>query len=277
MGKNGEGKSTLSKLISDRLKTSSGRLVTHNKLRIGYFAQHQVDELHLDETPLQHLQSERPDHSPARLRAILAGFGLGPDQVDTVVGRLSGGQKARLSLLLATLDAPHLLILDEPTNHLDIESREALVQALTTYSGAVILVSHDMHLLSLVADRLWLVSDGRVTPFEQDLAAYRAFLLGGPAQKKPSEKYKAKVKKFGREHLIAARNEVRRSEERIEKITQMHSKLQEKLADPKLYEDHNAVDLAVWQKKFHEIETALVRAEKLWITATDTVEKMENV
>jgi ATP-binding cassette subfamily F protein 3 len=134
-----------------------------------------------------------------------------------------------------------------------------------------------MHLLSLVADRLWLVSDGRVTPFEQDLAAYRAFLLGGPAQKKPSEKYKAKVKKFGREHLIAARNEVRRSEERIEKITQMHSKLQEKLADPKLYEDHNAVDLAVWQKKFHEIETALVRAEKLWITATDTVEKMENV
>jgi ATP-binding cassette subfamily F protein 3 len=207
----------------------------------------------------------------------LAGFGLGPDQVDTVVGRLSGGQKARLSLLLATLDAPHLLILDEPTNHLDIESREALVQALTTYSGAVILVSHDMHLLSLVADRLWLVSDGRVTPFEQDLAAYRAFLLGGPAQKKPSEKYKTKVKKFGREHLIAARNEVRRSEERIEKITQMHSKLQEKLADPKLYEDHNAVDLAVWQKKFHEIETALVRAEKLWITATDTVEKMENV
>ena len=277
LGKNGEGKSTLSKLISDRLKTSSGRLVTHNKLRIGYFAQHQVDELHLDETPLQHLQSERPDHSPARLRAVLAGFGLGPDQVDTVVGRLSGGQKARLSLLLATLDAPHLLILDEPTNHLDIESREALVQALTTYSGAVILVSHDMHLLSLVADRLWLVSDGRVTPFEQDLAAYRAFLLGGPAQKKPSEKYKTKVKKFGREHLIAARNEVRRSEERIEKITQMHSKLQEKLADPKLYEDHNAVDLAVWQKKFHEIETALVRAEKLWITATDTVEKIENV
>ena len=264
----------MSKLISDRLKTSSGRLVTHNKLRIGYFAQHQVDELHLDETPLQHLQSERPDHSPARLRAVLAGFGLGPDQVDTVVGRLSGGQKARLSLLLATLEAPHLLILDEPTNHLDIESREALVQALTTYSGAVVLVSHDMHLLSLVADRLWLVSDGRVTPFEQDLAAYRAFLLGGPAQKKLSEK--PKVKKFGREHLIAARNEVRRSEERIEKITMMHSKLQEKLADPKLYEDHNVVDLAVWQKKFHEIETALVRAEKLWLAASNTVEKLEN-
>jgi ATP-binding cassette subfamily F protein 3 len=243
-------------------------------LRIGYFAQHQVDELNLDETPLQHLQSERPDHSPARLRAMLSGFGLGPDQVDTVVARLSGGQKARLSLLLATLDAPHMLILDEPTNHLDIESREALVQALTTYSGAVILVSHDMHLLSLVADRLWLVSGGRVTPFEQDLAAYRDFLLGGAAPKKYSEK--PKVKKPGRDLRIAARGELKRAEERIEKITVMHGKLQEKLADPKLYEDHNATDLAVWQKKFHEVETALLRAEKLWLSASETVEKLEN-
>jgi ATP-binding cassette subfamily F protein 3 len=275
LGKNGEGKSTLSKLISGRLKTSAGRLVTHNKLRIGYFAQHQVDELNLDETPLQHLQSERPDHSPARLRAMLSGFGLGPDQVDTVVARLSGGQKARLSLLLATLDAPHMLILDEPTNHLDIESREALVQALTTYSGAVILVSHDMHLLSLVADRLWLVSGGRVTPFDQDLAAYRDFLLGGTAPKKSSEK--PKIKKPGRELRIAARSELKRAEERIEKITVMHGKLQEKLADPKLYEDHNSADLAVWQKKFHEVETALLRAEKLWLNASETVEKLENV
>jgi len=274
LGKNGEGKSTLSKLISGRLKTSAGRLVTHNKLRIGYFAQHQVDELNLDETPLQHLQSERPDHSPARLRAMLSGFGLGPDQVDTVVARLSGGQKARLSLLLATLDAPHMLILDEPTNHLDIESREALVQALTTYSGAVILVSHDMHLLSLVADRLWLVSGGRVTPFDQDLAAYRDFLLGGAAPKKSSEK--PKVKKPGREQRMAARSALKRAEERIEKITVMQEKLQEKLADPKLYEDHNAADLAVWQKKFHEVETALLRAEQLWLSASETVEKLEN-
>ena len=180
LGKNGEGKSTLSKLISERLKTASGRITTHNKLRIGYFAQHQVDELKLDETPLQHLQSERPDHSPPKLRALMAGFGLGPDQADTIVNKLSGGQKARLSLLLATLDAPHLLILDEPTNHLDIESREALVRALTKYSGAIVLVSHDMHLLSLVADRLWLVSNGQVTPFEEDLVAYRSFLLGSP-------------------------------------------------------------------------------------------------
>ena len=274
LGKNGEGKSTLSKLISERLKTASGRITTHNKLRIGYFAQHQVDELNLDETPLQHLQSERPDHSPPKLRALMAGFGLGPDQVDTIVSKLSGGQKARLSLLLATLDAPHLLILDEPTNHLDIESREALVRALTKYSGAIVLVSHDMHLLSLVADRLWLVSNGQVTPFEEDLVAYRSFLLGSPKVTKKNEKIKHK--KSNQERLIAARTELNRSEERLEKLNNMNTKLQEKLADPKLYEDHNSTDLEVWQKKFHEIESALVRAEKLWLRASETVEKLEN-
>ena len=274
LGKNGEGKSTLSKLISGRLHSSSGRTIKHNKLRIGYFAQHQVDELNIDETPLQHLQSERPDHSPARLRAMLAGFGLGPNQVDTIVARLSGGQKARLSLLLATLDAPHLLILDEPTNHLDIESREALVQALTTYSGAVILVSHDMHLLSLVADRLWLVSDGRVIPFDHDLAEYRRFLLGTPAPKKVTEKQKPNKSK--REQLILARTEVHKNEERLEKLNMMYEKLQEKLAEPKLYEDHNAGDLAVWQKKFSEVEKALERAEGLWLAASSKVEKLEN-
>ena len=162
LGQNGEGKSTLAKLLSDRLAPMSGRKIASSKLRVGYFAQHQVDELELDETPLQHLARLRPDEPPGKLRARLAAGGLGADVATTEVGRLSGGQKARLSLLLATLDAPHLIILDEPTNHLDIESREALVEALTEYGGAVILVSHDPHLVELVADRLWLVKDGRV-------------------------------------------------------------------------------------------------------------------
>ena len=177
LGKNGQGKSTLAKLLSGRLDPMSGKMSTSRKLRIGFFAQHQVDELYVDETPLQHLFRERPNEGQARLRARLAGFGLGPDQAETEVGRLSGGQKARLSLLLATLPAPHLLILDEPTNHLDIESREALVEALTAYSGAVILISHDMHLLSMVADRLWLVKDGGVSVWEDDLEAYRKDLV----------------------------------------------------------------------------------------------------
>src|SRR5690606_27110847 len=150
------------------------------------------DELRADETPLDHLRRYCPKETPARHRARLAGFGLSAAQVDTVVGRLSGGQKARLSLLVATIDAPHMLILDEPTNHLDMESREALVEALTAYTGAVILVSHDMHLLSLVADRLWLVKGGRVTPYEDDLESYRTMLLAGdkPAPKAKEQKPK---------------------------------------------------------------------------------------
>ena len=162
LGRNGEGKSTLSKLLAGKLDAEGGTFTRHGKLRIGFFAQHQVEELYLDETPLQHVQRMRPEEGQPRLRARLAGFGLMADQAETEVKRLSGGQKARLSLLLATIDAPHLLILDEPTNHLDIESREALVEALTEYSGAVVLVSHDMHLLGLVADRLWLVKGGAV-------------------------------------------------------------------------------------------------------------------
>ena len=180
LGRNGEGKSTLSKLLAGRLTAMEGRCSrAPRKLRIGYFAQHQVDELHIDETPLQHVRRLRPTEAPGP--AARPAGRLRPDgaQAETVVGALSGGQKARLSLLLATIDAPHLLILDEPTNHLDIESREALVEALTEYSGAVILVSHDMHLLGLVADRLWLVKGGAVTPFEEDLEDYRRFLLNG--------------------------------------------------------------------------------------------------
>jgi len=195
LGKNGEGKSTLTKLISKRLAAMEGRIVTASKLKIGYFAQHQLEDLHADQTPLEHLQTERPDIAPKNLRAKLAGFGLGTDQADVVVGKLSGGQKARLSLLLATLDAPHLLILDEPTNHLDMESREALVEALNAYEGAVILVSHDEHILSLVADQLWLVQGGAVRPYEGDLKGYRAKILGTPEKKaKPPRSRKKRVR-----------------------------------------------------------------------------------
>ncbi|MEM6277187.1 MAG: ABC-F family ATP-binding cassette domain-containing protein [Pseudomonadota bacterium] len=271
LGKNGQGKSTLAKLLSDRLTAETGRVTKAGKLRIGYFAQHQVDELELDQTPLEHLRAARPDWLPGRLRPLLAGFGLGPDQAETVVARLSGGQKARLSLLLATLDAPHMLILDEPTNHLDMESREALVEALAAYRGAVILVSHDMHLLGLVADRLWLVSDGTVTPYEDDLEAYRRFLLQAPA---PKEK-KQKALKPSKDDIQSARAEARKAEARIEKLNEMHGKLQAKLADPALYEQERSADRKVWQNKFAECEDAIARAEALWLAALETLEAME--
>ena len=276
LGHNGEGKSTLSKLISGRLDPMAGRVVTSNKLRIGYFAQHQVDELFVDETPLDHIRRLRPEKTPAQLRAILGGFGIGAEQADTEVGRLSGGQKTRLSLLLATIDAPHLLILDEPTNHLDIESREALVEALTAYSGAVVLVSHDMHLLSLVADRLWLVKGGRVTPYDDDLDTYRSQLLSGdkPTTMAPSDK--PKIKRASRDEILALRAEVRKCEDRLEKLMEMHEKLSTKLANPELYSDKNIADLEVWNKKFAEVEEAMSRAETLWVTAQENLDTAEN-
>ncbi len=278
LGKNGQGKSTLSKLLSNRLVLFEGKAINSNKLRIGFFAQHQVDELIIDETPLQHMISARPGVMQTKLRAQLAGFGLGPDQADTAVGRLSGGQKARLSLLLATLDAPHLLILDEPTNHLDIESREALVEALTRYSGAVILVSHDMHLLSMVADRLWLVSNGTVKPYEEDLEAYRKMLLTveKPVSKNARPKVEApKEKKASRDEILALKAEVRTSEARVTKINEMRDKLAKKLADPALYEKDKVGELEVWNKKYAEVMTALDRAESLWMDAAGKLEKAQ--
>jgi len=274
LGRNGEGKSTLSKLLADKLDVMEGKVTASSKLRVGYFAQHQVDELHVDETPLAHIQRMRPGGTPPTLRAVRAGFGLGADQAETEVGRLSGGQKARLSLCLATLDAPHLLILDEPTNHLDIESREALVEALTAYSGAVILVSHDMHLLSMAADRLWLVKDGAVAPYDDDLESYRTMLLRG--DDKPARPQKAKEKPAKKplspEQLKELRAEVKRCEARIAKIEEMRGKLAKKLADPELYEDGRVGELATWQKKYAEVMEGLDRAEAMWVSASEKLE-----
>ena len=276
LGQNGQGKSTLAKLISGRLKPLAGQLVQSSKLRIGYFAQHQVDELYVDETPIDHVRRLRPSKTPAQLRAILGGFGIGAEQAETLVGRLSGGQKARLSLLLATIDAPHLLILDEPTNHLDIESREALVEALTAYSGAVILVSHDMHLLELVADRLWLVNNGRVTPYEEDLESYRKQLLSAdkPSKKTPSQAERPKP--ASREKILSLRSDVRKSEARLEKLNEMRDKLAIKLADSALYDDTRIGELATWNKKYAEVMEALERAEALWLAAQEKLESAEN-
>jgi len=170
-------------------------------------------------------------------------------------------------VLLATLDAPHMLILDEPTNHLDIESREALVEALSAYSGAVILVSHDMHLLGLVADRLWLVANGRVAPYEGDLDSYRATLLGARPDKPSKDKPAPTAPRPSHDEIKDIRAELRRAEARVEKIMEMHEKLSVKLADPALYEAAKASELAQWQAKFTEVEEGLARAEALWVAA----------
>jgi ATP-binding cassette subfamily F protein 3 len=281
LGRNGEGKSTLSKLLADRLPAMAGRMHKAAKLRVGFFAQHQVDELHLDETPLQHIQRALPHVLPPKLRARLAGFGLMAEQAETPVARLSGGQKARLSLLLATLDAPHLLILDEPTNHLDIESREALVRALTAYEGAVILVSHDFHLLSLVADRLWLVRGGAVSVYDDDLEAYRRDLLSGapdPTRDRKAEKAEKAAKPARtapRSPLNQLRSDVRKCEERLAKLEEMRRKLDAILADPALYAPGREAEAAKWQAKRAELAEALERAETLLLDALEWLEAAE--
>ena len=274
LGRNGEGKSTLSKMLAGKLDPEMGRMITARKLRVGYFAQHQIEELHADETPLEHIRRLRPDEAPGKLRARLGGFGIGVEQADTIVTDLSGGQKARLSLMLATIDAPHLLILDEPTNHLDIESREALVEALTAYTGAVILVSHDMHLLGLVADRLWLVSGGRVTPFDDDLQAYRSMLLGTVNGKDTAKKpgRTDAPKRLSNAALSALRSEVRKAEERVTRLEDMRDKLATKLAAPDLYDESRKSERLVWQAKFVEVQTGLDRAETLWVRAQEKLE-----
>ncbi len=272
LGRNGEGKSTFAKLLAGKLAPEGGQVTRAAKLRVGYFAQHQVDELDLHASPLAHLQRERPNEAQPRLRARLAGFGLMADQAETPVAQLSGGQKARLSLLLATLEAPHMLILDEPTNHLDIESREALVEALTEYTGAVILVSHDMHLLGLVADRLWLVQGGAVAPYDGDLEGYRRSLLTSDAPDRPAPRPAVPAPRPGREEMLALRAEVRRCEARVDKLSQMRDKLARRLADPELYEPGKSGEAAVWQKKYAEVMEGLDRAEALWLTAQERLE-----
>jgi len=280
LGVNGQGKSTLAKLISGRLAPMAGERRASPRLRIGYFAQHQADELEAGETPIQHIRRLLPEEPEARLRARLAQGGIGAGIAGTKVGNLSGGQKARLLLALAALDAPHLLILDEPTNHLDIESREALVAGLNEYQGAVILITHDAHLIELAADRLLLVRGGKVTPYDGDMESYRRLLLSGPEQaEKPRKPARAPQRSAAdrretRAALAELRAEVRNCEARIEKIAEMLAEIDRRLSDPALYE--GASDrVEALQRKRAEIIAAEARAEELWLEASARLEKAE--
>ena len=177
LGANGNGKTTFARLLAGRLPLLGGTIVRSPKLRCGYFAQHQIEEMRANELAYDHLSALMPTALPETVRARLGSFGFGEDKAFVPVAELSGGERARLNLALVTHDAPSLLILDEPTNHLDLETREALVQALNEFSGAVVLISHDWHLLELVVDRLWLVAAKTVRPFEGDLEDYRLMVL----------------------------------------------------------------------------------------------------
>ncbi len=177
LGANGNGKSTFAKLLAGKLAPLSGSYFGGNRVSVGYFAQHQLDELNPLATPYDYIAKLLPDATEAQKRTRLGTFGFGADKADTKCANLSGGEKARLLLALTAFHAPHLLILDEPTNHLDVDSREALIHAMTEYEGAVILISHDRHLVEATADRLWIVRDGTVKSYDGDMDSYRAELL----------------------------------------------------------------------------------------------------
>ena len=280
LGRNGQGKSTLSKLLAERLEPMEGRITRSGKLRIGYFAQHQVDELVLDETPLDHVRRLRPDEAPAKLRRAAGRIGLMEAQAQTRSASFPAGRR-RLSLLLATIDAPHLLILDEPTNHLDIESREALTEALNDYTGAVVLVSHDMHLLNLVADRLWLVDQGNVTPWQGDLDDYRKMLLQGedkaearaetPPRSRPETK--SAPKRPPRDRILNCAPRPARPRNASEKLTAMLEKLDAIMADPRPDDDTQKAEQ--WGRKHAEASEAMLRAESLWMEALERLDEAE--
>jgi ATP-binding cassette subfamily F protein 3 len=284
IGQNGNGKSTFAKLLAGRMAPMDGRITRADKLDVAYFAQHQLDELRAHESPYDHLRTLMPDAPEARVRARLGAIGFSGDAGDAEVATLSGGEKARLLLGLATFSGPHLVILDEPTNHLDIDSRAALIEAINDYAGAVVLISHDRYLIDACADRLWLVADGTVAPFDGDLDEYRRRILSdrrgepgggdkasrGGSEPRVSRTDQRRAAAERRAELAPLRQRIMRAEATIERLTQEIAKLDTALAQPSAYDDPTrAAGLA---KARAEAAAALAAAEADWLTASTEYE-----
>ncbi|MBM7407633.1 MULTISPECIES: ATP-binding cassette domain-containing protein [Sphingomonas] len=224
LGRNGNGKTTLARLLAAQLTPMEGEMASSSKMRVGYFTQYQVEELDARDTPLEHMTRLMKGKTPGAVRAQLGRFGFSGDKATTLVGKLSGGERARLALALITRDAPHMLILDEPTNHLDVDAREALIQALNAYTGAVVVVSHDRHMLETTADRLVLVDGGTASDFDGSLDDYIALVLGGgskadKAEKKANKKEDRRVAAEARERAQGLRKEAQAAEREVVKLT----------------------------------------------------------
>jgi ATP-binding cassette subfamily F protein 3 len=277
LGANGNGKSTLAKLLAGRLEPLAGEVRRGPRLRVGYFAQHQADELVEAETPVDHMTRALPRATPPQVRGQLARFGLDADRAMTPVANLSGGEKARLLLALATRDAPQLLLLDEPTNHLDIDARDALVKALADFEGAVLLITHDPNLVELVADRLWLVANGTVRPFDGDVDAYRA-LLGEQARaasgkaEAPTRRTERRDRAEARAALAPLRRQAKEAEARIDRLAAERTALEAKLADPALYAPGRVADVTAANSRLAAIAREAEAAEAAWLAAETALE-----
>ena len=275
LGANGNGKSTLAKLLAGRLAPMAGEMRRGPKLAVGYFAQHQVDELVIGETAIEHMARALPRATPVQVRAQLARFGLDAARAETKVADLSGGEKARLLLALATRDAPQLLILDEPTNHLDIDAREALVKALADFEGAVLLITHDPHLVELIAERLWLVADGTARPFDGDLDDYRALLAerARPAAKREAPRRDERRERAdARAALAPLRKRARDAEARLQRLGAERVAIERALADPELYIGARKAEIAAANARLAAIRKLAAEAEADWLAAEEALE-----
>ena len=298
LGSNGNGKSTFAKLVAGRLAPMAGEVKRAAKLDVGFFAQHQIDDLNPKGTPYSHVAALMPDAVQAKIRARCAQMGFPNVKADTQVSLLSGGEKARLLMGLATFSGPHLVIMDEPTNHLDIDSRAALIEAINSYDGAIILVSHDRHLLEACADRLWLVANGSVKPFDGDMDDYRRFILESAAQERKAAQLAAQqaarqaAERAGdaqsggagaapersgprsKRELMPLRKKVEAAAERMEKFEALLRRVDEALANPDAFVKEPAKAAQLAQQRA-DLEKALAGAEEEWLLASEELEKAE--
>lgn len=274
LGANGNGKSTLARLLSGRLDAMAGALRRGPKLGVGYFAQHQTDELVRDETALAHMNAALPRVPEKEARGQLARFGLDADRAETLVGDLSGGEKARLLLALATCHAPQLLILDEPTNHLDIDAREALVKALADFPGAVVLITHDPHVVEAVAERLWLVANGTVRPFDGDLDDYRALLMerARPRSEATSRRDGRRVRAASRAALAPVRQKAQAAEARLTRLAAERAAIEARLADPAIYASGRMGEVVAANARLAVVARETEIAEAEWLAAAAALE-----
>jgi len=299
LGANGNGKSTLARIIAGRLKPETGARRAHRKLEVGFFAQHQLEELTPGHTPIQHLAEYMEGAPEQKIRTRLGSFGFGVEKALTPVEKLSGGEKARLLLALASFAAPHVLILDEPTNHLDVDAREALIQAINAYEGAVLLISHDRHLIETCVDHLWLVENGTVVPYDGNVEDYRRAALsargagrasngersknsdaangnGSATNSRESRKDARRDAATARQAVSGLKKAVQAAEKKVEKLTAEMEQLTTLLANPDLYgDDHRELNSLMLRK--NQLEKKLQVAEEGWIKAEEVFDAASSV
>ena len=278
VGPNGNGKSTFAKLLANDLKPMGGEMRRGKGLEIAYFAQHQMDKLKPDDTPLEHVIPLMPYDSEAKRRSRVAQMGLSTSRMDTKAKHLSGGERARLLMGLITFGGPGMLILDEPTNHLDIDSRDALVAALNDYEGAVLIISHDRHLIDATCDTLWIATDGTVKPFDDDLDAYQRMLTvieQQPAATAPARRKTAR--RTARPPPPAARSSrplrksIKEAEEAIELLKRKRRAIERQLGDPALYNGDPEKMIALGKDKA-KLEAQIAEGEEIWLELTAELE-----